>query len=595
MGQPPEGPVAPVFSPRDWMDLYARGRYDELSECFLTVLRHFRNTTYVDFDDRRKYYVNEFLKHFLSLFTQDDYAPSRNHLLEFVRLNLTTSNLVAVSSFGTTDPYLDLMAGRPASLGKVLALLSARNSAAIDRASFFDADPVLASAWYGAYAETYRSGLLRADVVERLKEHFAFRDDRLDVRFMSLDSYFASTYVNGDPDRRVKPVINRAVKALVAGESARVRNRPDPRKVAVFSGNWSPAHSVYRINHAYLQALEGYHLTFFPLGRRRDMDVSLFDEVRPLDFDRNGVMDVRPLLDNEFSVAYFPDVGLTPQSILLANMRIAPIQICSLGHSASTWGAEIDYVFSGADVEPPDRPERNYSERLVLLPGCGAVHDRPDYAPAGRRKAGTEFLLNCPWNAQKVNARFCRTLQELIRGSRREVRLRLFVGTSLDRRNDYLPFVRDLRALLGGRHVEVYRGLPYRDYMALMEEGDVTLDSYPFGGCNTVADSLYLRRLTVTWEGDKWYNRIGPRMLRMAGLPELAAASEDEYLGVTLALIHDDAHRASLQERLDRADLDGTVFSTADARYFPKAIGYLIENHDRLRGDPDCSPIRIGR
>ena len=42
--------------------------------------------------------------------------------------------------------------------------------------------------------------------------------------------------------------------------------------------------------------------------------------------------------------------------------------------------------------------------------------------------------------------------------------------------------------------------------------GDLCLDSYHFGGCNTIADGLYLRKPTVTWEGDKWYNRIGAQM-----------------------------------------------------------------------------------
>ena len=46
-------------------------------------------------------------------------------------------------------------------------------------------------------------------------------------------------------------------------------------------------------------------------------------------------------------------------SIALANMRIAPIQITSPGHSVSTWGADIDYFISGADVEVAPRIRNN--------------------------------------------------------------------------------------------------------------------------------------------------------------------------------------------------------------------------------------------
>jgi predicted O-linked N-acetylglucosamine transferase (SPINDLY family) len=263
----------------------------------------------------------------------------------------------------------------------------------------------------------------------------------------------------------------------------------------------------------------------------------------------------------------------------------------------STWGADIDYVFSGLDVEVAENPERNYSERLVLLPGSGAIHNRPNYTLTGRRKDKDDaaFLINCPWNAQKVNHRFVRTLRELIRRARKPIRLRLFVSASLNLRNDYLPFVRELDSVLGAGVAEVCLGVSYGEYMSKMEEGDICLDSYHFGGCNTLADGLYLRKLTVTREGDKWYNRIGPRMVRMAGLPELATSTEEEYLDVILRLIHDDEYRAGLQTRLDRADLEGTIFDRSDARYFAKAIAYLIEHHSRLRLGADRSPIRIER
>ena len=87
---------------------------------------------------------------------------------------------------------------------------------------------------------------------------------------------------------------------------------------------------------------------------------------------------------------------------------------------------------------------------------------------------------------------------------------RVFVNHSLDKQNDFLPFVRDLEALLGRRHVEVVdSGLPYDEYMARMVDGDLTIDSHPFGGCNSVADSLFLRKLTVTY-------RVGP-LVQKAG------------------------------------------------------------------------------
>lgn len=286
---------------------------------------------------------------------------------------------------------------------------------------------------------------------------------------------------------------------------------------------------------------------------------------------------------------------MTTFSIRLGNMRLAPIMVTSLGHSVSSWGSEIDYFVSGADVEVPYGPEQNYSERLVLLPGAGQVHMRPRYEPTGLRKRVPEFVLNCPWTAMKVNHHFLGVLQELVRLSQKKLRFRLFAGGSLNKDMEYILFAQEIASRLAPAEVEVMAEMPYPDYMRAMEEGDLTIDAYPFGGCNTAADSLFLRKPMVMWQGGKWYNRIGSQMMASAGLPELVATSEQEYLALVLELIHDDEYRAGLEERLRTADLDASIFSRADAKYFRKAIDFLIANHERLKEDKERLPIRIER
>jgi hypothetical protein len=95
-------------------------------------------------------------------------------------------------------------------------------------------------------------------------------------------------------------------------------------------------------------------------------------------------------------------------------------------------------------------------------------------------------------------------------------------------------------------------------------------------------------------EGDKWYNRIGPQMLRVAGLSKLIATKDDEYVHIATKLIHDDKHRRQICNRLAAVDLDATVFDGSAAVYFREAIDYLIAHHDRLQSEPDRRPIRFG-
>jgi predicted O-linked N-acetylglucosamine transferase (SPINDLY family) len=104
---------------------------------------------------------------------------------------------------------------------------------------------------------------------------------------------------------------------------------------------------------------------------------------------------------------------------------------------------------------------------------------------------------------------------------------------------------------------------------------------------------LYLRKPTVTFEGNKWYNRIGSQMLRVVGLEELIAKSAEEYIRLTLKLIDDEQYRLSIQEKLKQADLNSTIFSSDSKNYFKKAIDFLIENHERLKHETSRKPIRI--
>lgn len=179
--------------------------------------------------------------------------------------------------------------------------------------------------------------------------------------------------------------------------------------------------------------------------------------------------------------------------------------------------------------------------------------------------------------------------------SQKKLLLRIFVGASSSRSNDHIPLIRSVVSQLGAENVEIPHDLDYHRYMMLMEEGDLTLDSFHFGGCNTISDSLFLRTPTVSWAGEKWYNRIGPEMLRLVGMQETAVTNEEDYLDVALKLIHDDAYRADVHQRLTKVDLNNTIYSTADAKYFLTALDYLIDNHEKLRQDQDHSPIVIPR
>lgn len=330
------------------------------------------------------------------------------------------------------------------------------------------------------------------------------------------------------------------------------------------------------------------------------METNLFQDIKHVYIDsKTGHFHVDAIASNDFMVAYYPDIGMSVESLMLSNLRLAPIQLCGLGHPVSTFGSKIDYFISGADVEISLGAELNYSERLVLLPGLGSINNYPQYQvinqPQNNKHTNSRFIIGCSWIAQKINYPLVCLLAEIVKKAKKPILFRLFAGgaEAVWQGNGFVTFNRDLESILGKENFEIIPGKPYDEYMQLIQSSDICIDSYHFGGCNTVFDSLYLRKLIITFEGDRWYNRIGSQMLRTVGLSELIATNAQEYIKLTVKLINSDKYRAQLEKKLQQADLDSTIFSTQSKKYFKKAIDFLIENHEQLKSENSIKPIFI--
>lgn len=401
--------------------------------------------------------------------------------------------------------------------------------------------------------------------------------------------YFGCSYVGIHEERRAKELINQSIQRHI---QVRIKNTPNPRKIAVFCDHWRQGHSVHRTLRRYVEALKpDFDLTLLHSLRPRDqLDTSLFDEVLRVEFD-GANLDPRVIEENDLSVLIYPDIGMTLPSILLSNLRIAPIQIMMTGHPVSTFGGKIDYFISGRDVDLPVIASQNYSERLVLLPGYGAVHEPPMYLAQGRKKTGSEIYINCSWAGQKIHWHFLETVNAALKQCRNRVKLRVFPSAAPMLHKGYPAFLKDVSRQLSNGWVEVFPHLPYDEYMARMEEGDFAIDVFPFAGSNTVSDNLHLRKPTLVREGYRWFNRIGPAMLRSAGLHELIATTDDSYTKRLIRLVDDAEYRESLVERLGTANISSLVHHAEGSHEFAEFVRNVVRDP---RFYPGSEPILLG-
>jgi hypothetical protein len=566
------------------------GNHQRVDDYFLAWLRWYWDALIYEMDGNSRYHLSRFALDFLTIFIDERFAIPKDKWLTYVAHNPAISNMVASTPMENTDHFLQLLLDRPYhnNLVKILTLYSARNNVQVNKDLVFEHNPQLSQIWYSVYFRNYAQ-IAGKDSLMHLREHLQYRNPKLENYYWFADIYYGVTYADQANDRHLKLRVNQSLQAPAFAPTYANQPGVDKRgrpKVAVFSDFWLKTHSVYRNQSAFISSLKNdYHLTLVhtPGPRVKDLDRDMFDEVICLPVQGQDIS-FEPILKNDFSVLYLPDVGMNQPSIRIANHRVAPIQMCGVGHSVSTFGAHIDYYISGADVELPEGAEKNYSERLVALPGYGIVHNAISYQPRQDRALEEDrLLINCPWSAQKTNFEMLELLAAIAEKAGRPVRYLFFPGASAARLNGHIAFIKDIERVLHRDNFMVYPPMNYTDYMAEMERAHLTFDAFPYGGCNTVADAAHLRKPTLAYEGVSWYNRIGPTMLKSIGLEELVATSDQEYIEKGVRLIADDAYRNRITDHLLTQDIDRVIFSNESSRYFKRAFDYLVKNHATLK------------
>lgn len=591
--QPAQATPNPLldFSVEQLHAAYRKSDFDSMSEQFMQVILHLQKVTYYVLPPAEKQALNRFVMHFLYFMTMEDFKLADSYAAQMIPLNGTIGNIIAMSEFRNTDPFIHILLSQQRNFAKLLVLYSIHNSIPLNRKILFDANPVFATLWYYSYGESYPIGCADPKTLQNLRTHINYEDDRLTgINGLSHHIYFGATYIDHEKDYLVKQRINRLVQQTPLCQTE-IKNKPKKGRIAVLTSMWFTRQSVYRSQFPFLEALsKKYDLVLIKFGNKdRETDDSIFSEVRYFNAATNG-NDLSAIQENDFEMAYFPDIGMSLESVLLSNMRIAPIQVSNYGHPVSTFGAQVDYWIGGQETEDPERALEHYSERLVLIPGCAQAPVPLDYQLTYPTLPESPILINCTWSAQKINREQLLRLREIQERAESPVIFRFFPGGAC-LNNGYLPLQRAITDILGAERVQVFPNFDFPNYMKQLEMAHFALDAYPFGGYNTAVDLLSLRQPIVTMAGNRFYNNSTAYLLNKMDLGELITRTPQEYIDLSVRMIDNPDFRSRMIRRLKTTDLDKTLLSLEHVPAFVRAIDYLIENHETLKEDSKRSPI----
>lgn len=249
--------------------------------------------------------------------------------------------------------------------------------------------------------------------------------------------------------------------------------------------------------------------------------------------------------------------------------RVAPLQVCWLDWFDTTAVPAMDAWLSDRWLTPQDSGQR-YSERLLRLPAGRFCYTPPqpsppaDYAGDGRIRFASFNRL------AKLNDGVVATWAEILR---RVPQAQLELGTRLLDDADTCEYTRARFARHGiaAERLRLHGRRAYADLLEAYRHVDVALDPFPFSGCTTSCDALWMGVPTLTLPGDTFVSRQSASLLWRLGRDEWVARDRDDYveravdLATRVAALRADrpALRASVRERLCDAQAQARDFAAA--------------------------------
>jgi predicted O-linked N-acetylglucosamine transferase (SPINDLY family) len=258
------------------------------------------------------------------------------------------------------------------------------------------------------------------------------------------------------------------------------------------------------------------------------------------------------IIADKLHILVFPEIGMNPQTMQMAGLRLAPVQCTAWGHPVTTGLPTIDYFLSSELMEPENAQE-HYSEKLIRLPNIGVSYPKPYIPPVIKTRSdfGLEddavIYLCCqaPFKYLPqydfIFAEIARHLPQakfvFLRGTLLQLRLqRAFAAIGLNS-EDYCVFLT----------------IPERlDYLMINLLSDVYLDTFTWSGGNTTLEAIACNLPIVTCPGEFMRGRHSDSFLKMLGVTDTIAENEAEYIDIAVKLGLDPAWRRSIAERVSQ-------------------------------------------
>ena len=253
--------------------------------------------------------------------------------------------------------------------------------------------------------------------------------------------------------------------------------------------------------------------------------------------------------------------------MLLFARKPAPVQVTWLGYFDTTGLTTIDYIIGDRYLIPSEE-ERHYTEQVARMPNAYLCFTPPDSDIAPNplpALTSDRITFGCFNNNAKLTEGVIACWSKILHAlPQAQLYLKYPPFGDAQVRQRYF----DLFATQGiaAERIRLTGHSPRHEYLAAYQEVDLGLDPFPFNGCTTTMESLWMGVPVVTLRGDRYVGHMGETILKHLDLAECVTDSEEAYIDRAIALVSDlprlAALRSGLRDRLLKSPLcDGPGFT----------------------------------
>jgi protein O-GlcNAc transferase len=210
--------------------------------------------------------------------------------------------------------------------------------------------------------------------------------------------------------------------------------------------------------------------------------------------------------------------------------RAAPVQV-DWGGIDTSGLEEIHYRLSDGVLDPPAL-QAFYVEETVNLPGgmvCFTpIKESPPVGPLPALERGYVTYGSFNNCAKISDTTLSMWADVLLRTPQSRLVLKLSHGGDELVCKTYLN--RFAQQGIDPERVEVMGYMPYAQYLQTLASVDMALDTFPYNGCITTLEALWMGAPIVTRCGETLVSRVGYTIMKHLGLELFVAHSQQEYI-----------------------------------------------------------------